>query len=887
VADTPPPRRRSSSQAPRRRPILRVGLILATAWLLVMGLWPLVFPFYIRGRALMRVRAIQKAISSPDQPAWLYPRGLSEVQRLCRDKGVPCETKTPWYELEYDPAHGRVGFKLKPGLQNREELTYVVFQRIQEVLAALVLLVVAAGLGQRMLQWIGARGLPVAERLLFGTALGLGAMALVTLGLGLVGWLTFAPFAGMLVLMGLVGAGPLVDDARELYRGWRATTTHIGLWSGLMAAAGILFVALPLLGAFGPPLDYDALEYHVGAPAEYYVNGRITRLDGNCYSNFPFNVEMLYLMSMALRGGVMAGTYLGRVINVLLGVLCALSIWTFGRRFLWAARPASVPRPVLPGRGSVQARPGKTGRGTRLGAPEHGSQADTEPTVSDKRAGGFGCLLFLSCPWFFWDLTTRHVFVTLGLALFSFLAVYATLIYLYGDRAGTGAPAGAGLPGRRGILILAGLLVGLAMGTKYTAALFVAVPLVGWVALVELRRHRVRFPAKAGRVVLFAAVALAVVSPWLLKNAVMTGNPTYPLLYGAFGGVDWNEEQDARWRWAHGPKFSRAIEDARREGRSPTKALLGAAVQKAKGFFLADDRIIVLIVLFLPFALCLRSNRRVVLWLFGYLCYVVVTWYVLTHQIERMLFPGVVVMMALAGWGYVWIERSPARWLGRLAFAGYLIYMAVLGAASYAQVGDRIFRQRGAPPLDTLDGWITERQQRTGRRQELPVEAFRFIRQQRRRGAIRFGPDAKLLLVGEAQTFYLSSNGQRDFIRNTVFDRNPLLQMVRAAGVDRTDADRRAYEALIRRLRERGVRYILANFVQIARQRRTYTFPFEGDAQRAGYPAEIDEALFRTLAGMGLLREVKTYARRPRDDGDPGAPLAYAIYEVVEPGGPP
>ena len=75
----------------------------------------------------------------------------------------------------------------------------------------------------------------------------------------------------------------------------------------------------------------------------------------------PSNVEMLYLLSMVLRQDVMRGVYLGRMLNVLLGVLCALSIWAFGRRF------------VAPG---------------------------------GSRAGAIGGLLFLSCPWFYWILTT-------------------------------------------------------------------------------------------------------------------------------------------------------------------------------------------------------------------------------------------------------------------------------------------------------------------------------------------------------------------------------------------------------------------------------------------------------------------------------------------------
>ncbi len=87
-----------------------------------------------------------------------------------------------------------------------------------------------------------------------------------------------------------------------------------------------------------------------------------------------------------------------------------------------------------------------------------------------------------------------------------------------------------GAPGRW--LGLAGMLGGLAVGCKYTGVL---VPLAG-VAVIALwsflgqSAGQQRWGAAARSIALFAGIAFAVFLPWLIKNWVLTGSPTFPLL---------------------------------------------------------------------------------------------------------------------------------------------------------------------------------------------------------------------------------------------------------------------------------------------------------------------------------------------------------------------
>ena len=75
--------------------------------------------------------------------------------------------------------------------------------------------------------------------------------------------------------------------------------------------------------------------------------------------------------------------------------------------------------------------------------------------------------------------------------------------------------------------LLGGLLLGLAMGTKYTG-IFVAVSVF---AVILVERKKVN--------TLMVVAAFMGIVPWLLKNYLLTNNPVAPLLTGIFGRLEW------------------------------------------------------------------------------------------------------------------------------------------------------------------------------------------------------------------------------------------------------------------------------------------------------------------------------------------------------------
>jgi hypothetical protein len=94
-----------------------------------------------------------------------------------------------------------------------------------------------------------------------------------------------------------------------------------------------------------------------------------------------------------------------------------------------------------------------------------------------------------------------------------------------------------------GEIVVVGVMAGSALASKYSAWGFALALLAAALAALALSRGpaRPRLRAAAAAV----APAAALLAPWLVKNAVVTGNPIYPNLYGLFGGRWWSAIQES------------------------------------------------------------------------------------------------------------------------------------------------------------------------------------------------------------------------------------------------------------------------------------------------------------------------------------------------------
>jgi len=326
---------------------------------------------------------------------------------------------------------------------------------------------------------------------------------------------------------------------------------------------------------------------------------------------------------------------------------------------------------------------------------------------------------------------------------------------------------------RPGVMILAGVMAGLAAGCKYNALAFgIFAPLAAGVIEDLFGQKRFR-TASWG---LFLLAGCVTISPWLVKNLIFTGDPLYPLLAGLSGDVSGlgiiARDTHFRaltfsdfWRWTLVPFL--AVFRPRELQFHASLGLLPIAL--------------------LPTLFSLRGrktgNRFLGLWALFYFF----SWY-LSFRVGRFLLPliSVAFLYLGAGLSQVLQTRSP---FGRI-LKGVAVVMLVAGLGSFLGLDSVYLHRSGAAsgmvaPEDFLRGNYH------------PYPAISFLN--------RLDPlPAKVLFVGEMRGFY------SEFPREVpTFEMpNRLVEMVRQGT---------GPEEIRERLKKAGFSHILVNLPEMKR----------------------------------------------------------------------
>ena len=263
------------------------------------------------------------------------------------------------------------------------------------------------------------------------------------------------------------------------------------LISGFLVAttASLVLAILVLSGV--PPVDRDALTHHLAVPKLYLKYVGLVEIPWVPFSYYPMNLDLLYLIPLYFGNDIIP-----KYIHFAFALFTGYLIFCY-----------------------LKQRTGKN------------------------LYGLFGVLLFLSLPVVVKLSIT--VYVDLGLIFFS----TASLLYIL-------KWAANGYSAKH--LILSGVFCGLALGTKYNGLvtfflLACLAPILyvrgEGIALPQGKRPsrppngsehhggKVALKAVAAGVV-FSVVALAVFSPWMIRNFIWTRNPVYPLYGGVFTPIE-------------------------------------------------------------------------------------------------------------------------------------------------------------------------------------------------------------------------------------------------------------------------------------------------------------------------------------------------------------
>ncbi|MCC7264382.1 MAG: glycosyltransferase family 39 protein [Candidatus Latescibacteria bacterium] len=208
-----------------------------------------------------------------------------------------------------------------------------------ELIYICLLGVVAVGFGRRVLRWLGISNYWLAEELAFSFGLGLGALALGVLVLGLTHLLYEGSLYLLVLACGVAGSRELLGvggrlKSRVQYGYWQPRSYYF--WIPVLALAGFSFNLLrALTPAWGA---VDPLAYHLALPALYLKKHYLSFEPTITGTMYPDNIGMLYTLAIGLRGAVLA-----QLVHLAMAVGTALALIGFCRRFfdlrvgLWAA----------------------------------------------------------------------------------------------------------------------------------------------------------------------------------------------------------------------------------------------------------------------------------------------------------------------------------------------------------------------------------------------------------------------------------------------------------------------------------------------------------------------------------------------------------------------
>lgn len=355
-----------------------------------------------------------------------------------------------------------------------------------DCLFLLGLSLLAAAVGLRLLEALDTRFEQASDTLALAIPLGLGTLALATLGLGEIGILSPRALAILFAASGLLAGRQAWKNVGVLIQSLvRFAPARSAFELGLFFAVLITLVGT-FLTALAPVTDGDALCYHLQVP-KLFLRRASLLFDPDLHETvYPLLTELLYAMALAFRGPVAC-----RLVQWLLGLVfagnvTALARASLGPRAWWAGAIALVVPAVSNG----------------MGAP-----------LNDVALAAYGTAAMVALGRYF------------GRPRWRALILVGTLA---GMAMGVKYPA----------LVLNGLL-GLAIATR----LLMVEPRESNAGVAASPMSSRLRHATAG-LMLFSLIMLLIGGSWYLRAWFHTGNPVYPFFRHVFGGAGLDEVLD-------------------------------------------------------------------------------------------------------------------------------------------------------------------------------------------------------------------------------------------------------------------------------------------------------------------------------------------------------
>ena len=244
----------------------------------------------------------------------------------------------------------------------------------------------------------------------------------------------------------------------------------------------LIILLFSFLNSLTYPHQSDGVRYHLTAPELWLKAGKIYYIPYITFSNFPFTIEMLYLLGLAIEGPI-----LPKLIHFYLFILTILSLHSINKN------------------------------------------------IFANRMGLLPVFIFVTTPCV--PILASWSFIDLGLVLYLILTIYALILWFKENKINFIILCGilsAGLLGTKYTMIM---IICFLTFIIFIKTLFIKVS--------ETKKISKKIIFSFKNALIYSLIAFILASNWYIRNLINTGNPVYPLAYKWFDGKDWGSHNES------------------------------------------------------------------------------------------------------------------------------------------------------------------------------------------------------------------------------------------------------------------------------------------------------------------------------------------------------
>jgi len=667
------------------------------------------------------------------------------------------------------PPIGRI-FSIPPhSLQQPGAVSIVWIGHLLSILKACIFFLAAFGAGKTVGLLLKHTKFGVSKEIgvflssqpLASAGIGLGILVFAGAALGAIGkfllpWLWF-----IVVFFCCVGVTFFVSARRQtLPKLLPKTRQFYSIWKGpfFLLTGGALLVSL--VGSLAPETFYDTLFYQLGIPQYWLHRGYVGTVPYVMQSLYPQNMGILYGYGIALGRGSVT-----KLMNFGFGVLTILVMLKIGRA-------------ITAGIGAGEGH-GIASAAGRASLPLR-DLAMTDDRMPRDDTGMVAAAIFTTIP------TVMYVWWHSGyemvLAFWETLALWCVVMWF--KRGEIASPAAHNdnrsdksdrySKDNYGLLVLAGIFVGLAVGAKYTSLMAVVALSCGVLIAGILRKSNLRKTLL--NAVIPGIIALVIASPWSIRAFVSTGNPVFPFFFGT----------------GHYPTLRHF---SFTDPALPPFSILNYILFPWKLTIIPDwgqaNHIGMTLLFLTPLVFLLRKKPPVVKFLLTYCIMYTIAWLAIGRFYFRYLVPFIPALVLLFCYAIAHIRSALAR-------NTVLVGTGILCLLSLIEAGG--IQKMALDPLGVVLGVQSKEEYLSTARMTYPNPYYPAAKWMNE----NLPEDSCVLVFGEQRPFYID----RPFVFNCLNDYTPLMEWLKESKDSQEFAER---------LHNEGITHLFVNLPELYR----------------------------------------------------------------------